>query len=147
MVINLHLQMLDPMLDELSEMGYDIEIGLMWDEDKQQESIGFFSDTPSEEDKRWSWNCIRNILLSQNIFNRKLCCLLHFHRVGNKQLCILTFPVTIEPLFTIELPTLKKQGMVSCVYFCQNHDNQIFICIELFFQENNFKKVIQLELL
>lgn len=52
MVNALHSQMLDPMLDELSEMGYDIEISLMWDEDKQQGSIGFFSDTPSEEEKK-----------------------------------------------------------------------------------------------
>lgn len=49
MMNELHSRILDRMLDELEEMGYDIEVGLLWDDKKQMGSIAFFSGNPSEE--------------------------------------------------------------------------------------------------
>lgn len=50
MMNELHSRILDRMLDELEEMGYDIEVGLLWDDEKQMGGVAFFSGNPSEEE-------------------------------------------------------------------------------------------------
>lgn len=49
MVSELHLQIFEPMMNELAEMGYDVGVNLIWDDDKQMVNIALESNHPSVE--------------------------------------------------------------------------------------------------
>lgn len=50
MVCQLHQQIFEPMMNELVEMGYDVGVNLIWNEDEQNVLIALVSDNPSTEE-------------------------------------------------------------------------------------------------
>lgn len=50
MMLEFHHLIFEPMMNELDEMGYDVGVNLIWNEDKQMVNIVLVSDNPSEEE-------------------------------------------------------------------------------------------------